>query len=61
MFKNMRLLICRNGESILNHQNKITGWIDSPLNKKGIYESFQIAEKLQKNNLIPHTRLSNPF
>lgn len=55
MFKNIRLLICRNGESILNHQNKITGWIDSPLNKKGIYESFQIAEKLQKNNLIPHT------
>ena len=55
MFKNMRLVICRHGESIMNYQNKFSGWIDTPLSKNGIYQSFIIAEKIQRHNLIPHT------
>lgn len=55
MLHNMKLLICKHGDSIIKSKNKFSGWIDSPLNRKGITQSFLIAEKLQKNNLIPHT------
>ena len=55
MLQNIKLLICKHGDSIMKSQNKFSGWVDSPLNRKGITQSFLIAEKLQKNNLIPHT------
>lgn len=38
------LILVRHGESRLNELNIFTGWIDIPLNKKGLDEAHQVAD-----------------
>jgi 2,3-bisphosphoglycerate-dependent phosphoglycerate mutase len=54
MFRSYKLILGRHGESILNSQNRFSGWIDTPLNKKGILQSFYMGQKLLNNHLIPN-------
>ena len=54
MFRTYKLILGRHGESILNSQNRFSGWIDTPLNKKGILQSFYMGQKLLNNHLIPN-------
>jgi 2,3-bisphosphoglycerate-dependent phosphoglycerate mutase len=54
MYNRFKLIFCRHGESILNSQNKFSGWSDTPLHKKGIHQSFYIGQKLLNHNLIPN-------
>ncbi len=42
--KHGTLILVRHGESRLNELNIFTGWIDVPLNKKGIDEAHQVAD-----------------
>ena len=53
MYKKFKLIFCRHGESILNSQNKFSGWLDTPLSKIGINQSFSIGEKLLNHQLLP--------
>lgn len=54
MVKKLKLILCKHGESILNSQNKFSGWINTSLNKQGINQSFFIAKKLLDHKLIPN-------
>lgn len=38
----------RHGQTMLNHYNKIQGWIDSPLTEKGIADAKRAGEQLKK-------------
>jgi len=40
----------RHGQTMLNHYNKIQGWIDSPLTDKGIADAKRAGEQLKKIN-----------
>ena len=41
-----QLILLRHGASIWNEKNLFTGWVDIPLSKKGIEESFQAGKKI---------------
>ena len=41
-----KLILLRHGASIWNEKNLFTGWVDIPLSKKGIEESFQAGKKI---------------
>lgn len=42
------LYLGRHGETALNSEDKLRGWIDEPLNKAGIQEAHQMASKMKK-------------
>jgi 2,3-bisphosphoglycerate-dependent phosphoglycerate mutase len=41
-----KLILLRHGASIWNEKNLFTGWVDIPLSKSGIEESFQAGKKI---------------
>lgn len=41
-----RLILLRHGQSVWNHQNLFTGWVDIPLSEKGIEESIEAGKKI---------------
>lgn len=42
-----KLILLRHGESMWNKLNLFTGWVDVPLSKKGIDESFEAGKKIK--------------
>lgn len=46
-FKMNRLILLRHGESLWNHLNLFTGWVDVPLTEKGIEEALAAGKLLQ--------------
>jgi 2,3-bisphosphoglycerate-dependent phosphoglycerate mutase len=45
-----KVVFLRHGESEWNRENRFTGWADPPLSPRGVEESWDAAEKLQKDN-----------
>ena len=45
------LILIRHGQSIWNAENKFTGWVDSPLSKKGETEAEFAGELILKENI----------
>jgi 2,3-bisphosphoglycerate-dependent phosphoglycerate mutase len=41
------LALVRHGQSLWNHENRFTGWVDVPLTEKGRAEARQAAQALQ--------------
>jgi len=41
------ILVVRHGETQLNHDNKVRGWADVPLNHRGINEALATAKQLE--------------
>ena len=41
------LALVRHGQSLWNHENRFTGWVDVPLTEKGRAEARQAAQSLQ--------------
>jgi len=41
-----KLILLRHGASLWNEKNIFTGWVDIPLSKKGIEESFEAGKKI---------------
>jgi 2,3-bisphosphoglycerate-dependent phosphoglycerate mutase len=46
-----KLILMRHGRSAWNHQNLFTGWVDIPLDEKGIQESLDGGEKIRKERI----------
>ena len=46
MRKKPKLILMRHGESLWNHQNIFTGWVDVPLSEKGIFEAIEGGRKI---------------
>lgn len=44
-----RILFVRHGQTELNHQRRINGWLDEPMNERGWAEVRQVASKIPKN------------
>lgn len=42
-----KLILMRHGQSVWNHKNLFTGWVDIPLTEKGIQEALDAGKKLQ--------------
>jgi 2,3-bisphosphoglycerate-dependent phosphoglycerate mutase len=42
-----KLILMRHGESVWNQQNLFTGWVDIPMNQKGIEESIEGGKKIR--------------
>jgi len=54
------LILLRHGESEWNAKNLFTGWVDVPLNEKGVVEATRGGELLKEAGLLPdvvHTSL----
>ena len=47
----MRLLVTRHGETVWNHENKVLGRTDIPLNEKGLEQARVLAETLKQYNI----------
>ena len=47
------ILVVRHGETQLNHDNKVRGWADVPLNHRGINEALATAKLLEHWELAP--------
>ena len=45
----IKLVLIRNGESVWNKLNIITGWTDVPLSENGVKESIQAGKLLKEN------------
>jgi 2,3-bisphosphoglycerate-dependent phosphoglycerate mutase len=45
--KKAKLILLRHGESVWNHLNLFTGWVDVPLSEKGIEEATKAGEKIK--------------
>ena len=43
----MTLIVCRHGESLWNKEDRLTGWTDIELSKKGIVQSIRLGELLK--------------
>lgn len=41
------ILVVRHGETQLNHDNRVRGWADVPLNSRGIQEALHTARQLE--------------
>lgn len=54
------IYLFRHGQTDFNQRKIFTGWLDSPLTKKGIEDAQTVAEKLRKKNIqiAFQTRLS---
>lgn len=44
-----RILFVRHGQTELNHQRRINGWLDEPMNERGWAEIKQVVSKIPKN------------
>lgn len=42
-----KLILMRHGQSVWNHKNLFTGWVDIPLTEKGIQEALDGGKKLK--------------
>ena len=42
-----KLILLRHGESMWNHANLFTGWVDVPLTEKGIQQAISAGKKIQ--------------
>src|SRR3990167_5962296 len=42
-----KLILMRHGRSAWNQQNLFTGWVDIPLDEKGIHESIEGGKKIK--------------
>ena len=47
-----RLILIRHGQSLWNAENKFTGWVDSPLSKRGELEAKKAGKYIKENNII---------
>ena len=43
-----QLVLIRHGQSLWNAENRFTGWVDSPLSKRGIQEAMKAGKKVDK-------------
>ncbi|MGB7978402.1 MAG: 2,3-bisphosphoglycerate-dependent phosphoglycerate mutase [Chlamydiales bacterium] len=43
-----KLILLRHGESVWNQENLFTGWVDIPMNQKGIEEAISAGEAIKK-------------
>ena len=43
----MTLIVCRHGESLWNKEDRLTGWMDIELSKKGVLQSIQLGKLLK--------------
>lgn len=46
-----KLVLVRHGESVWNKKGIFTGWVDVPLDEKGIEESKAVGKKLEKQKI----------
>lgn len=46
-----KLVLVRHGESVWNKKGIFTGWVDVPLDEKGIEESKTVGKKLEKQKI----------
>lgn len=42
-----KLILLRHGQSVWNKENLFTGWVDIPLSKEGIDESYEAGKKIK--------------
>ncbi len=42
------LILIRHGQSLWNAENRFTGWVDSPLSKRGIQEAMKAGKLIKK-------------
>jgi 2,3-bisphosphoglycerate-dependent phosphoglycerate mutase len=47
------LILIRHGESQWNQENRFTGWMDIPLNEKGVAEAHEAGKHLKENGVRP--------
>lgn len=55
-----QLVLVRHGQSVWNHENRFTGWVDVGLTEAGVAEARRAGELLAAHNLLPdvaHTSL----
>ena len=46
-----QLILIRHGQSLWNAENKFTGWVDSPLSKRGIQEAIKAGKLIKEFNV----------
>ena len=46
-----QLILIRHGQSLWNAENKFTGWVDSPLSKRGIQEAIKAGKLIKEFNI----------
>ncbi len=46
-----RLILIRHGQSLWNAENRFTGWVDSPLSKRGIQEAIKAGKLIKEFNI----------
>ena len=46
-----RLILIRHGQSLWNAENRFTGWVDSPLSKRGIQEAIKAGRLIKEFNI----------
>lgn len=48
-----KLILLRHGESLWNHENRFTGWVDVPLSDKGHQEAIKAGKSLMETGIRP--------
>ena len=43
-----QLVLIRHGQSLWNAENRFTGWVDSPLSKRGIQEAMKAGKLIKE-------------